>query len=99
MRGTIPDRVLRRSGKSRLAVRKVRAPHHVVDADDLSQANSHGSYWKLSSVGDLRGDPMTTIDKDDASLEAALSLREIAACYRKFAAEAGNPTVWEARLR
>jgi hypothetical protein len=47
----------------------------------------------------LRRDPMTTIDKDDARLEAALSLREIAACYRKFAEEAGNPTVREARLR
>jgi hypothetical protein len=31
--------------------------------------------------------------------EAALSLREIAACYLKFAEEAGNPRVWEARLR
>jgi hypothetical protein len=42
---------------------------------------------------------MTTIDKDDARLEAALSLRGVAACYRKFAEEAGNPTIWEARLR
>jgi hypothetical protein len=42
---------------------------------------------------------MTTIDKDDARHEAVLSLREIAACYLKFAEEAGNPTVWEARLR
>ena len=40
-----------------------------------------------------------TIDKDDAMLAAALSLREIAACYRKIAGEAGNATVWEARLR
>jgi hypothetical protein len=54
---------------------------------------------KLSSVGELRGDPMTTIDKDDTRLAAVLSLREIAACYRKFAEEGGNPTVWEARLR
>lgn len=57
------------------------------------------SFWKFSSVSDLRGDPMMTIDKDDARLDATLSLREIAACYRKFAEEAGNPTVWEARLR
>ena len=42
---------------------------------------------------------MTMIDKDDANLEAALSLREIAACYRKSAEEAGKPTVWGARLR
>ena len=42
---------------------------------------------------------MTTIDKDDARLAAALSLRDIAACYRKFAEEAGNPTVLEAHLR
>jgi hypothetical protein len=50
-------------------------------------------------VGDLREDPMTTTDKDDARLEATLSLREIAACYRKFAEEAGNWTVSGARLR
>jgi hypothetical protein len=42
---------------------------------------------------------MTTIDKDDARLEATLSLREIAACYRKLSEEALNPTVSEARLR
>src|SRR5690242_19403050 len=30
---------LPRSGKCRLAVRIVRAPHHVVDADDVAQAN------------------------------------------------------------
>jgi len=57
------------------------------------------SYWKFSSVGHLRGDAMTTIDRDDGRLEATLSLREIAACYRKFAEEAGNLTMWEARLR
>jgi hypothetical protein len=55
------------------------------------------SYWKLSSLH-LRRDPMITID-EDARLEAALSLREIAAFYRKFAEEIGNPTVWEARQR
>jgi len=42
---------------------------------------------------------MTTIDKDDARLEAALSLREIAACYRKFAERSGNLAAWQARLR
>ena len=42
---------------------------------------------------------MTTIDTDYARLEAALSLREIAGYYVKSAEEAGNPTVWEARLR
>jgi len=42
---------------------------------------------------------MTTTDTDDARLEAALSLREIASSYLKSAEEAGNPTVWEARLR
>ena len=42
---------------------------------------------------------MTTIDKDDARFAAALSLRDIAASYRKFAEEAGNPTVLEAHLR
>jgi hypothetical protein len=29
-------------GKRRLAVRMVRAPHHVVDADDVAQANADG---------------------------------------------------------
>jgi hypothetical protein len=33
---------LPRLGKCRLAVRIVRAPHHVVDADDVSQANADG---------------------------------------------------------
>jgi hypothetical protein len=42
---------------------------------------------------------MTTIDKDGARLEAVLSLREIGAYYRKFAEEADDPTVSEARLR
>jgi DNA-binding transcriptional LysR family regulator len=41
---------------------------------------------------------MTTIDTDDARLEVLLSLREIAGSYLKSAEEAGNPTVWEARL-
>jgi hypothetical protein len=57
------------------------------------------SYWKLASVGDLRRDPVTTIDKDDARPAAALSLRDIAARLRKFAEEAGNPAVLEAHLR
>jgi len=42
---------------------------------------------------------MTTIDTHDARLEAALSLREIAGFYLKSGEEAGNPTVWGARLR
>ena len=33
---------LPRLGKRRLAVRIVRAPHHVVDADDVAQANADG---------------------------------------------------------
>src|SRR5215813_8656352 len=33
---------LARLGKRRLAVRIVRAPHHVVDADDVAQANADG---------------------------------------------------------
>jgi hypothetical protein len=55
------------------------------------------SYWKLCSVGDVRRDHMT--DMDDARLEAALSLRKIVGCYLKFAKEAGNPTIWGARLQ
>jgi hypothetical protein len=57
------------------------------------------SYWKLASVGDLRRDPMTTIDQDDARPAAALSLRDIAVRLRNFAEEAGNPAVLEAHLR
>ena len=38
-------------------------------------------------------------DMDHARLEAVLSLREIAACYLKFAKEAGNRTVRGARLQ
>jgi hypothetical protein len=71
----------------------------VVDVYDISQANSDGVYWTFSSVGDLRTDPMTTIDKNDARFAAALSLRDIAARLRKFAEEAGNPAVLEAHLR
>jgi hypothetical protein len=41
---------------------------------------------------------MMMIDKDDAKLEASLSLRKIAACYRNSAEQADNPTLWEARL-
>src|SRR5438874_4907263 len=33
---------LARLGERRLAVRIVRAPHHVVDADDVSEANADG---------------------------------------------------------
>ena len=33
---------LARLGKCRLAVRIVRAPHHVVDANDVAQANADG---------------------------------------------------------
>jgi len=33
---------LARSGKRRLAVRIVRSPHHVVDADDVAQASADG---------------------------------------------------------
>jgi hypothetical protein len=52
-----------------------------------------------SGMGCLDVDSTTTIDRDDARLEAALCLRRIAAGYRKFAEEAGNTTIWESRLR
>jgi hypothetical protein len=71
----------------------------VVDAYDISQANFDGVYWKFSSVDDLRRDPMTTIDKNNARFAAALSLHDIAAHLRKFAEEAGNPAVLDAHLR
>jgi hypothetical protein len=38
----------------------------------------------------LRGDPV----RDNPS-----KLRELASWYREFAERAGNPTIWEARLR
>ena len=40
--------------------------------------------------GRLRSDPV----RDNPS-----KLRELAAWYREFAERAGNPTIWEARLR
>jgi hypothetical protein len=36
--GDLPERL----GKRRLAVRIVRAPHHVVDADDAAQGSADG---------------------------------------------------------
>ena len=36
---------------------------------------------------------------DDARREAVLSLRKLAACYLRFAKEAGDPMVWGARQR
>jgi hypothetical protein len=39
-------RILRDWGKRRFAVRIVGAPHHVVDADDVSQANADGILLK-----------------------------------------------------
>jgi hypothetical protein len=41
-------------------------------------------------TGRPRGDPV----RDNPS-----KLRELAAWYREFAERAGNPTIWEARLR
>ena len=40
--GQDPRQDFPRLGKRRLAVRVVRAPHHVVDTDDVSQANADG---------------------------------------------------------
>ena len=40
--------------------------------------------------GWLRGDPVP---------DNPTKLRELAAWYREFAERAGNPTIWEARLR
>jgi hypothetical protein len=40
--------------------------------------------------GRLRGDPVR---------HNPTKLRELAAWYREFAERAGNPTIWEARLR
>jgi hypothetical protein len=46
-----PGQDLPRLGKRRLAVRIVRALHHVVDADDVSQSNADGVLsWKLSTI-------------------------------------------------
>jgi hypothetical protein len=42
MRPQPKDVDLARLGKCRLAVRIVRAPHHIVDADDVAQANADG---------------------------------------------------------
>jgi hypothetical protein len=42
---------------------------------------------------------MTTIDMSDGRPREPRRLRELAAWYRVFAEEAGNPVIWEARLR
>ena len=39
------------------------------------------------------------LNQAEESLEAHGSLRELAAWYRSFAERAGNPAIWEARLR
>ena len=42
---------------------------------------------------------MTTTDKDDVRLAATLNFARLCRLLRKFAEEAGNPTVLEAHLR
>jgi hypothetical protein len=42
---------------------------------------------------------MTTIDMSDGRPKEPRRLRELGAWYRVFAEEAGNPAIWEARLR
>jgi hypothetical protein len=42
---------------------------------------------------------MTTIGISDGRPKDPRRLRELAAWYRVFAEEAGNPVIWEARLR
>jgi hypothetical protein len=42
---------------------------------------------------------MTAIGIGDESPKDPRRLRELAAWYREFAERAGNPVIWEARLR
>jgi hypothetical protein len=42
---------------------------------------------------------MTTIGMSDGRPKEPRRLRELAAWYRAFAEGAGNPVIWEARLR
>ena len=42
---------------------------------------------------------MTTIGLSDGRPKEPRRLRELAAWYREFAEGAGNPVIWEARLR
>ena len=42
---------------------------------------------------------MTTIGMSDGRPKQPRRLRALAAWYRVFAEEAGNPVIWEARLR
>jgi hypothetical protein len=42
---------------------------------------------------------MTTINISDGRPKEPRRLRELAAWYRVFAEAAGNPVIWEARLR
>jgi hypothetical protein len=45
-------------------------------------------------------DPSERLDEYDAEVIATpRRLRELAGWYREFAERAGNPTIWEARLR
>jgi hypothetical protein len=46
-----------------------------------------------------RDELMTTIDLNDGRPREPRRLREIATWYREFAERAGNPAIWEARLR
>jgi hypothetical protein len=53
-----------------------------------------------AASGGLPGEElMTTIDMSDGRPKEPRRLRELAAWYRVFAEEAGNPVIWEARLR
>lgn len=38
-------------------------------------------------------------NNNDATMSEALKLRELASWYREFAEQAGNPMIWDARLR
>ena len=42
---------------------------------------------------------MARIGMDDGRPQNPRRLRELATCYREFAEKAGNPAIWEARLR
>jgi hypothetical protein len=90
---TYPKVLPRNPGAGARKQRQTRILHYLTTINATS-AQCRG---KLHAINQTEDGDMT--DMHDARREVALSLREIAACYLKFAKEAGNSTVWAGRLR
>ena len=53
--------------------------------------------WFYSSA--LRGAPNRVTRRGARDVDDPVKLRELAAWYRTFAEQSGNPTIWDGRLR